>query len=477
MPDPRPNIILIMTDQQRGDALGADGHPVLLTPNMDSIGGLGTRFSRCYSTCPSCIPARRALLSGQHPATNGMVGFTGDPQWNPPRTLPGELSKAGYQTFLVGRTMHQAPEFRRFGYDHMVLGSGYEQGDDYDVFLRREAGVNDGLCSHGLSFNGWNARPWHLDSTLHPTEWVTNQALRFLQTRDPNCPFFLTISYYAPHPPLCPPAFYLDRYLRQDLPTPAYGDWTSPPENDGVGLSIESPRVHLRGEALRSAQAGYFGLINHIDDQIFRILAARGSNRFDQANTVVIFTSDHGEMLGDHYYFRKCEPLEGSARIPLLIRAGGNLGFKTGQVFSQPTCLEDLMPTCLDLAGCAVPDDLDGRSLVPILRGQQTDWRSVLHGEHSACYSKEQANHYLTDGRWKYIWRPTAGSELLFDLQTDPRECRNLAVVAEHQADLLLWRGRLIERLRNRPEGFTDGQQLLAGRPYHALLRMHQATA
>jgi arylsulfatase A-like enzyme len=466
MSDNRPNILFIMPDQQRGDCLGVDGHPVLLTPNMDALAGAGTRFRRGYSTCPSCIPARRSLLTGQFPATHGMPGFLDGVPLTAP-TLPGELRRAGYQTALIGRTMHQYPPSARYGYDQTVLASGYT-ADGYQDMLRATTGQVDAFGSHGLPFNGWNARPWHLDETLHPTNHIVNEALRFLEQRDRTCPFFLTVSFYAPHPPLCPPAFYMDRYLRQELPAPTIGDWARPPtERQARGLSVESPRVELKGEALRSAQAGYFGLINHLDDQLFRLLGARGAAGFDRRNTIVVFTSDHGEMLGDHHYFRKCEPYEGSARIPFLLSGPG---IRAGQVLDQPVCLEDLMPTLLDLVGLPVPAGVDGRSLAPLLRGEAATWRPWLHGEHAPCYSQEQANHFLTDGHHKYIWRPLDGSEQLFDLEADPGERRNLAAEAAHAPLVATWRQRLVEQLRGRPEGFTDGQRLLAGREYPGLL-------
>ncbi len=470
MKDRRPNIILIMTDQQRGDCLGIEGHPCLLTPNMDSLAGAGTRFSRAYTTCPSCIPARRSLLSGQFPATNGMPGFVGGVEWEPPATLPGMLSDAGYQTFLVGRSMHQHPARKRYGYDHMILGSGYVAGDDYDEDLRRQSGAADGFNSHGLPFNGWNARPWPLDERLHPTYWIVDQAIRFLATRDPSCPFFLTASFYAPHPPLCPPAFYMDRYLRADVPEPVIGDWAEDP-GEVSGIDIQAARgVKLEGETWRSCAAGYYGLINQIDDQIFRLLAARGEAAVDWSNTVVIFTSDHGEMLGDHYMYRKCEPYEGSARIPMVIRGGRDLGFAAGQAVDRPVCLEDLMPTCLDLAGIDTPDHADGQSLLPWLRGEQPGWREYLHSEHAPCYSEPQAYHMLTDGKWKYIWRPTDGSEQLFDLTTDPDERHDLGGETVGASELNAWRTRLIEHLKDRPEGFSDGEKLIAGCPYPPLM-------
>ncbi|MEI8062735.1 MAG: arylsulfatase [Verrucomicrobiota bacterium] len=451
----RPNFLVFMTDQQRGDSLGCEGHPALLTPNMDSIAGAGTRFSRAYSTCPVCIPARRSFLSGQFPATSGLVGMR-DLEWNPPATLPGELAKAGYQTFLVGRTMHQYPHRKRFGFDHMVIQSGIE-GADYEEFLARNAPPGaGGPRGAGITHNDWTARPWHLPEPLHYTNWTVTQAEEFLRTRDPSCPYFLVVSFLAPHPPLVPPSFYFDRYLRANLPAPVIGDWAVPPEKN---LPVNSPRVNLTGEALRSCQAGYFGLINHIDDQIRRIL-----NPVEQLvgdNTVILFTSDHGEMLGDHYMFRKSLPYEGSARIPFLIQGPG---LPANQVLDQPVCLEDIMPTVLDLAGVPIPTSVEGRSVVPLLTGQPTQWRPYLHGEHAGTA------HFLTDGIEKYIWFAADGREQFFDLKDDPKECSDLTRNSNSNARVALWRERLIEQLRGRPEGFIDEGKLIAGRRYEAVV-------
>ena len=183
---------------------------------------------------------------------------------------------------------------------------------------------------------------------------------------------------------------------------------------------------------------------------------------------VIILTTDHGEMLGDHYYFRKCEPYEGASRIPLLIQGSDDLGFAAGTRCTGPVCLEDLMPTLLELAGLPIPENVDGRSLVPVLRGAETTVRSTLHGEHAPCYSQQQAYHFLTDGRTKYVWRPLDGSEQLFCLEDDPQELQDLS--ATLHAELDAWRQQLIERLRDRPEGFVAGDRLVAGRPYDAVL-------
>lgn len=337
--------------------------------------------------------------------------------------------------------------------------------------LETHAPGTGGVKGHGMSFNGWTAKPWHLPEHLHPTNWTVNQSRNLLRERDEAKPLFLTTSFYAPHPPFIPPAFYLDRYLRLDLPPASIGSWATCPEHEGIGLGVDSARTVLRGEALRSAQAGYFGLIDHIDDQLYWLISEFKLDSQRLARPwVVVFTSDHGEMLGDHYYFRKCEPYEGSARIPLLVQGSRELGFQSQLDCSGPVCLEDIMPTLLEVAGVALPVAIDGESLLPVLRGERGLLRSWLHAEHAPCYSVEQAYHSLTDGEAKYIWRPHAGSEQLFDLRVDPQERTDLAVRGDRQEQLERWRARLIEHLADRPEGFTDGERLIPGRPYPAAL-------
>lgn len=466
----QPNFLLIMPDQLRGDALSLERHPAALTPNMDALGGEGAHFTRAYSTCTSCIAARRSLLTGQFPATHGMVGYEEGVPLRAP-TLPQTLRDAGYATVLVGRNMHQSPPEEPYGFTQRLHGTCYVANDDYHRMLDDVAPELGGLRGIGLSFNSWQARPWPLAEPLHPTHWVVERSRDVLRRHPETQPLFLTTSFYAPHPPLFPPAFHMERCLHMDLPAPAIGRWAVPPPRNGVGLHVDDYRVHLRGEAWRRAQAGYFGLINHIDDRLywlieeFKALGARMRRPW-----AIVLTSDHGEMLGDHYLFRKCQPYEGSARIPLLIQGSPALDFRGGTVVSQPVGLEDLMPTLLDLAALPIPDTVEGRSLVPPLRGESTAWRSWIHSEHAPCYSAEQGYHSLTNGRRKYIWRSHTGTEQLFDLESDPRELTDLSNAPQWSGELEGWRRQLIAHLRQRPEGFSDGTRLIAGRPAPAVL-------
>ncbi len=484
MNDNRPNIVLLMTDQWRGDCLGVDGHPTVQTPNIDHLAYSGTRFSQGYSACPSCIPARRSLMTGVAPASTGMVAMTADPTWDPPHTLPGELKKAGYQTQLVGK-LHLHPERKRYGFDHMLLADATRNfardDNDYTQWLEKQIGRREfqpGMA-HGASANAWVGRPNILPEEQTHTFWCFDQALKFLfgKWRDPSCPFFLKISTIEPHPPLTPPAFYYDRYINRAMPKPAMGDWVdSTLEQWGVsfngtaeGRSPDASEIHLDDDAIQCGRAGYYGLCNFVDDQIGRFIQAF---RHGCPNTLFIFASDHGEMLFDHHMFGKCLPYQGSVRVPFIVSPPPDWNCPTQHVCDTPVDLQDLMPTILDAANVDIPEACTGKSLIPIVRGKSDRVRNILHGEHGPQHRPEHANHWLTDGRHKYIWYANTGQEHLFDLVSDPNETHDLAMNSNTNSSdnvappLIPWRQHLINILSNRPEGFVKNDQLTTGQPY-----------
>jgi len=467
----QPDILLIMPDQMRGDCLSVLNHPVVQTPQMDQLSAQGVLFRRAYTTVASCIPARYALLTGLYPQTSGVVGFRAKPFATQP--LPELLADAGYSTILVGRNMHQVPRSGDCGYQKRVLGSTYIDNDAYGTFLKTQApetaGIKALVAKLGVTYNHWQAKPWPLADELHPTAWVVSESCKVVSEADAKQPLFLTASFYAPHPPLFPPKRYFDACMKRDLPAPARGEWVN-----WEALSSEGDRsghrVLLEGETLRASQAGYFGLIEHLDSQIAALIRDFKARSIEAGRPwVIVVTTDHGEMLGDHGYFRKCEPFEGSANIPFIISGSPELGFKSGMRIEQAVCLEDIMPTLLALVGIAIPAHVDGVNLKPALCGHKQVIREWLHFEHAPCYSKEQAYHALTDGHFKYIWRPLDGREHLFNLKEDPIEEHDLAVEANHAAMLGTWRSRLVERLAKRPEGFSKNGKLIPGQPYRPL--------
>lgn len=456
MSDDRPNILLIVTDQHRGDCLGIDGHPVLQTPYLDHIAASGARFRRAYSECPVCVPARRSLMTGRQPATHGVT--MNYHTWLEGPTLPGLLGEAGYQTHLCGK-LHLWPKRTMYGFQSADWADSphgrHPEDDDYQDFLWRN-GVTAPMAgvSHGANYNGWVARPWHLDERLHFTNWCVDSAMRFLERRDPVRPFFLKISFHQPHEPCTPPQAYWDRYINAELPERPVGEWARVYDKPNLGQPVASWRTALTPAQQRQYEAGYYGCVNHIDDQIGRLLTAV------PLNTVVCFVSDHGEMLGDHQWIRKRTAYEGSARIPFVMQFPTVLGVAGGQVRDEPVQLRDVMPTLLDAAGTETPQGVEGSSLLPLLRGESPEWREYVHGECAIVPSMDSGMHYVTDGKTKYVYYPGTGREELFDLESDPAELENL-VAEPGCADLrLIWRRRLVEELDDRPEGFVDGGKL-----------------
>lgn len=489
----RPNILFVMTDQQRGDSVGADpvcptdgdGHPLVHTPNVNNLLKNGCLFSRAYSPTPTCLPARRCLWTGQTPVTNGCPGWVME-EWDFEHTLPGELTKAGYQTRLVGKS-HSIPKRNHFGFEHMVLNGGFEgsefgfedASDDYSKWLERESEGAFSEISHGSDRNSWDPRPSHLSEHLHSTNWTTNRALRFLKNRDPTRPFFLTVSYFKPHQPFDPPPVYYEMYDDQSLPDPYMGDWT-----DSVYGDKLAGYPHARGYYDRPgtndwcldvsptlvdrARACYYGLVTHLDHQIGRVLRlVEQLGEWD--DTFVVFTSDHGEMLGDHYLWRKSYAYEGSARVPLLLKWDRSTATDVEPIIDRPVGLEDIMPTLLDVADVDVPSLVEGRTLLDLLdTPERDDWRDHYHGEQASILHPENAMQYFVTERTKYIWNPVTGDELLFDLEADPGETINLANDPERQDELEEWRRKMVDHLAGRDEGFTDGEQLIAKeRPYN----------
>ncbi|WP_125610879.1 arylsulfatase [Specibacter cremeus] len=473
----RPNVILICADEWRGDCLSAEGHPHVQTPHLDELAGRGARFRHAYSATPTCVPARVALFTGQSQERHGRVGYEEGLPFDVvhPVTLQGEFRKAGYQTQAIGK-LHVYPERSRVGFDDVVLHDGFLHHarrehrrdfkffDDYVPWLRRQPGVSpdEEYFDHGAGCNSTAARPWDKPERLHPTSWAASEAIEWLYRRDPTRPFFLYLSFHRPHPPYDPPAWAMDMYL--DLPAVErrVGDWVhhyGSVRRDGYHQTAFGT---LPEAVTRRARAGYYGLMTHLDLQLGRVFEALAEFGLSE-NTIIAFTSDHGEMLGDHDFYRKAVGYEGSARVPLIIATPDGAA-PAGTVVDEVVELRDIMPTLLDLAGVPVPDSCDGRSLARFLPGADrpidAPWRAWLHGEHVYF---GQSLQWVTDGHVKYLWASAWGTEELFDLDADPHELHNLAQDPAHRELRELWRGRLIADLTGREEGFVQDRDLVPG--------------
>ena len=469
---PRPNILLLMVDEMRGDCLGCAGHPDVQTPYLDTLAARGQRFARAYSACPTCVPARAALFTGLSPRHTGRVGYQDGVDWNYGCTMAGELAKAGYYTQCVGK-MHVHPLRNYLGFHNVELHDGYLHearyrdvpygqnqlvADDYFYWLKNEQGISADVTDSGMDCNGWTARPWPYEERLHPTNWVADRSIDFLRRRDPRRPFFLMSSFVRPHAPYDPPAHYFDLYDRKILRAPAAGDWDNAALLRQYGRTYNSCTGPLDPALIHAQQAGYYGCITHIDHQIGRLLNALTEQRILD-DTVIIFTSDHGEMLSDHGFSRKSLPYEGSAHIPLIVSGPAALVGAQNTVRQDLAELRDVMPTLLDFAGAPLPPQLDGRTLRAPLE------RTWLHGEHVFPFA-QRSNHFIVTGRDKYIWFSETGEEQYFDLAADPTEAHNAVAAPENAARIAALRGYLVQDLAGRPEGFVSpGGGLIPGRP------------
>lgn len=474
----QPNVLLIMCDQMRGDCLGMDGHPDVKTPYLDTLAADGMLFENAYSACPSCIPARAALFTGRTPAGTGRVGYKDGVAWEYDHMLAQEMRDGGYQTAVVGK-MHVHPPRLGCGFEHVRLHDGYighyrkanlpywmhqNVSDDYMRFLKDELGEFADVNGTGVENNSWITHPWAYEERLHPTNWVVDESIRFLETRDRTRPFFLMTSFVRPHPPFDAPQAYFDLYRDMELRAPAVGDWDDAGATERDGMILDSVHGCRDAELRREAMAGYYACITHMDHQIGRLITAL-ENDGTYHDTVVVFCSDHGEMLFDHSLFRKVLPYEGSTRIPFIVHVGKNVELARGErvrgVSESTVELMDLMPTILEACGLPVPEGVEGSSLLGELTGTAPLDRAYLHGEHSG--SHEQSNQWIVTPHDKYIWFTQTGVEQYFDLDADPRECVNLIDRPECAERIAELRALLIEELAGREEGYVKDGELRVG--------------
>ncbi len=309
-----------------------------------------------------------------------------------------------------------------------------------------------------------------MDEMFHPTAWTMTTALGYLEEQQKNNkPFFLKISFHRPHSPYVPPKYYWDYYNNKKLSQPKVGEWAKMYDNPMKAFDPNAPQGKQSAESNRLAKIGYYGEISFIDTQIGRFLSYMRNNRRDDFdNSWIVVISDHGDQLGDQNLWRKTYPYQGSVKIPFIIVPPRNLRkkFTDGKSFIRKEVVElqDVMPTLLSAANIEAPDYLDGLDITKIMENPQAKWRDYLHGEHSRCYSTPQANHFLTDGKVKYIWLPEVEHEQFFDLENDPDELKDLATDPKYKDEISKWRQLLVKELTPRGEKYVKDCKLVKGR-------------
>ena len=410
----KQNVLLIVVDQWRGDCVPhvqrADGlTPVLRTPNLDRLCREGTTFRNHVTTTVPCGPARASLLTGlyqmNHRACQNTIPL--DARHD---TLPRALRRAGYEPALVGYTT-TAPDPRTTGPADprfTVLGDvmdGWrpvgEFGPDHDAYFGwlahqgydLPANRDDIWLPEGEgAVPGATDRPARIPAHLSDTTYFTERALSYLKGRN-GLPFFLHLGYYRPHPPFVASAPYHAMYAPADMAPPVRAAsaaveaeqhpllrfYLDHSRNAKFFQGAEGMVSGLDEAAIRQMRATYFGMMTEVDDQLGRVLAwLDETGQWD--DTLVVFTSDHGEQLGDHHLLGKVGYFDESFRIPLVIKAPGQRG---GRIVDAPTESIDVMPTILDWLGAAIPPAVDGRSVMEFVRGATpAGWRTELHYEY-----------------------------------------------------------------------------------------------
>lgn len=457
----KPNILFLMADQHRGDCVGVDGNRAISTPSLDGIARQGARFSNAYSSTPTCTPARSGLLTGLSPWNHGMLAY-GNVARQYPFEMPRALANAGYYTFAIGK-LHYSPQRNLHGFHGALLDeSGRVQSpefrSDYRSWFATEA-PNLNPDATGVGFNDYNANAYVLPERLHPTAWTGRSAVNFIESYQRPEPFFLKVSFARPHSPYDPPRRLLDRYRNAPLPKANVAKWAgryekrSWPANDIWHGRMPDSEIQL-------SRAGYYGSVTFIDEQIGHILESLDRRKMLE-NTLIIYTSDHGDMTGDHNLWRKSYAYEASARVPMLMRWPKGLGGgKRAQTITQPVELRDIFATFLEASGAGSPLPIDGRSMLPLTHGKTEAWREYIDLEHGVCYDKTNQWTALTDGRQKYIFHGFSGEEQMFDLTVDRAEMNDLAGDPAHTANLRRWRQRMIEHLAPRGDQWVKGGAL-----------------
>lgn len=418
-----PNVIVFFTDQQRWDTTGVHGNPLGLTPNFDRLATGGTHLYHSFTNQPVCGPARSLLQTGLYPTTTGCFRNK-IPLPAGSKTLAHYFREAGYTTGYIGKwhlaKENPVPEEQRGGYEYWLAANALEhESDSYDAIV----------------FNNDNER---VKLPGYRVDALTDAAIRYIDKHQDD-PFFLFLSFLEPHH-----QNHRDDYPSPDVYTDAYtGRWTPP---DLAALGGTSAQ-HL---------GGYYGMVKRLDEALGRIVDAVKSLDL-RDDTIILFATDHAchFKTRNSEYKRSCH--ESSIRIPTAITGPG---FNSRGQIRELVSLIDLPPTLLDAAGIPVPDSMQGRSILPLLRRDTEDWPDDVYVQ----ISEAQVGRAIRTSRWKYSVSspdpigdvPSSEryvEEFLYDLQADPYELTNLIGFESHREVTAVLRERLLRRMAEAGEG------------------------
>ena len=427
----RPNILWICTDQQRYDTIHALGNEHIQTPNLDRLVCEGVSFTHAHCQSPSCTPSRASFLTGLYPNTvhctrNGNAYFPANERVQP---ITKRLADVGYHCGLAGK-LHIASAwsgeetrvddgYRQFWYSHSPH-QGIGTGNQYTDWLIQQGHDLDDILQKKKD-NTYGPYQPDIDARFHQTTWCADRAIEFIEGPQDG-PWLMSVNPFDPHGPFDAPDSYRNRYNPSDLPVPLFQD-TDLETQSRLKHYFNDKKVNPPGEQEQQNTASYYGMISLIDDNVGRMLEAlEKSNQRDK--TVVIFMSDHGEMLGDHGLTSKGSRFyEGLVRVPLIISWPSQ--FLQGHRATGLTALLDLAPTFADLAGCSL-EWTHGKSLLPILTGEHPGHQHHDFLRCEAYKPESQCATMIRNDRYKLATYHNVDHGELYDLHRDPNEFTNL---------------------------------------------------
>lgn len=445
----QPNILLIISDEHNASVLGCAGNTIVRTPNLDRLAGRGVIFDAAYTTSPLCVPARLSLTAGKYISRVGA--------WSNNCALPREdypsiarlMNDAGYESYLCGK-MHYA-RTRRYSFTEIGGNMNNDRKDGRGA--RRPA---DDLTAQrgGESARFDEFHPGDSSRVLDHDRAVTAGTIDFLRQRKPGGkPFFLIAGYLAPHFPLIVPEAYWGHYKgRVPMPVIPPGHLDTLPRNY-KHLRVGFRMTDVPDDTVRKGRELYYGLTEWVDNEMGKVLGTLEQGDL-AANTVVIYTTDHGENMGEHGLWWKNCLFDTAARIPLIVSFPPR--WKGGQRRSGACSLVDVVQTIAELGGAKVPADWNGDSLCRYLDDPETPWKDLAVSEY---YAHNISSGYvmLRQGRFKYVYHtPTDGQHPaereLYDLQVDPGELHNLAADPSQKDRIARMHAALVKELGEDPD-------------------------
>ncbi len=435
MTNSAPNILWICSDQQRFDTIGALGNPHVHTPNLDRLCAEGTAFDLAFCQSPICTPSRSSFLTGLYPSTvHGCRN--GNDLWAEAAELVTVTLRdgSGYdcglsgKLHLAGASQRTEPRPRDDGYRTFEWSHSPRDEWGEDHAYRRW------VRAKGADLGELHAAAEPIPAEYHQTTFCTDRALEFM-AEERDGPWLMSVNMFDPHPPFDPPADYRARFDKDRLPGPWFRDSDLEAQARLAGVDFQTSPQHPDEFDGQEIHAAYYAMIELVDENVGRMLDWL-DERGERENTLVIFTSDHGEALGDHGLVLKgCRFYEGLVRVPLIISMPGTV--QAGRVSDALVELLDLTPTLLEAAGLEVPPRMQGRSLMPILTGQASDraHREFVRAEYYSALNSDVPGREEFTGMYATMLRTRThkivnyhGLDVgeLFDLEADPREHKNL---------------------------------------------------